>query len=407
VSSRFVLSCVVGFAVLGLYTGFRVSTRTTEAIDLLGPLANPNRDTVDLVGALGEQPIRLACTRTPKGKAPTAAIDSFSASVRPTNDDRWSASRWLHLVRVFGLELAQDLDGKNVNAADLFTDTELGAAYFGAPLFVRTSHGLRFSSSGKGRSAILTQEVHRDQCLAVMAELGVPLATTFRGADLGGRLGCLGDVLNDSIANFHLSQDELPWTAVALALYLPPSRSWANKFGESFTFDQLATELMSRPLADGSCAGIHLAGALTTLYRVDEQRCILSESTRAAVESRVQGLVAAALRNQLPDGSWSIDWHSDAGVDKPGDTPRRRLLATGHVAEWLMATPACIKVPQSCLERATGWLLPALLELTPEECESQFCPVSHALIVLRSSRTFAPSAPTSSNVAASNARLDR
>src|SRR5207302_3298465 len=115
--------------------------------------------------------------------------------------------------------------------------------------------GWRSPTGGaEGTARDPSMELHRDQTLAAFAELGLPLSFTLQG---DGGTGTLRDVLDDSLANFHLGQKELAWTALAYALYLPPVKSWINRYGERFGFDQLVSEMLDRPLDAESCGGTH------------------------------------------------------------------------------------------------------------------------------------------------------
>ena len=128
------------------------------------------------------------------------------------------------------------------------------------------------------------RQAHEDQLLAVLAEAGVPLSTpltTGRGQASAQRL------LDDTLANFDLKQAEPEWSALSVVLYLPPQRSWTDKYGKVLTFDDLAEELMDRTFqANLPCAGTHLIYTLTALLRADEQEPVLTPTVRAKAQPR-------------------------------------------------------------------------------------------------------------------------
>ena len=117
---------------------------------------------------------------------------------------------------------------------------------------------------------------HRDQLLSALARMGVSLDCEIRDSNSNadsrsGSVATVRDLLRVSVAEFHLNQLELAWTANALALYLPPQRTWKNRLGEEYDFDMLVERLLDRPLTSESCAGIHIVDCLTTVFRVDRE----------------------------------------------------------------------------------------------------------------------------------------
>lgn len=215
---------------------------------------------------------------------------------------------------------------------------------------------------------------------------GVALSIPVRGAD---RPASVRDLLCDSVANFYLGQDELSWTAVAYALSLRPAATWTNRYGETFSFDDLAAALLKPPAAHPSCGGTHLLFALTVLRRADDQCRILSPKARARVGEALARAVSAARRSQRADGSWPIDWHlgqfepPGLGVGPPTDPEVDALIATGHLAEYLAYLPASEQAGGDHLRRAAIWLQAPMERLTLEERARWLCPLIHAACALR------------------------
>jgi hypothetical protein len=307
--------------------------------------------------------------------------------IQPLGQGRTSVSVGLHLLRVHRREgkLSDPVFSSGDAILKLLTDQKASTACFGGPALIRTRHGLRFptipsdqsgSSPGNGE-----KEFHRDQCLSAFGELGIPLSFP---ATVDGGSYELRDVLRDSIANFYMGQRELNWTAMAYILYLPPEKTWVNRYGERFSFDDLAEELFRRPLEQASCAGTHLTFTLTMLERADELIPILTDPVRVRLRERLKRDVDAAVRNQQADGHWSLSWHVEpARQNADHDSPLTRLLATGHLMEWMMYLPASHQLPAETKRRGAQWLLAKLREPAPRETEDNFCPYSHATLVLR------------------------
>jgi hypothetical protein len=299
-----------------------------------------------------------------------------------------SSAYLLHLLRVHGK--SGRVDGGEPSSGEailrLLTEEGAGAAYFGQAPLIRTASGVRFPTMEKPPIDDRSLETHRDQTLAAFGELGLPLSYPLK---VGDRPASLRDVLRDSIANFHRRQEEIAWTAMAYVLYLPPIGAWVNRYGERFTFDDLADELQRRPMDKASCGGIHLLYALTLLARVDREAPVLSEAARARLVAHLARCVAVVERTQQPDGSWPAWWNHEllpGGHPSGGsilDDDENRLLITGHLAEWLLYVPADVVRFRSALTRAGGWLRGRLRAASRQDEEGAFCPYSHAVCVLK------------------------
>lgn len=199
------------------------------------------------------------------------------------------------------------------------------------------------------------------------------------------------EMLRDSLACFEPGQRELEWTAIAYASYLPPHRAWLNKFGEQFSFDQLAIGLLDRKLSEASCSGCHVVDAIILLLRADDGEArILSPSTRQRLQERRDELVQAALSTQDTDGSWGRDWYAGvAGATRPdrlspeSRTIASRLAATSHIVHWMLHLPEGARAPPDVLSRAVDWIYLRLKEAPPEFIRENYCASSHGGWVLR------------------------
>jgi hypothetical protein len=295
-----------------------------------------------------------------------------------------SVSYCCHLLRLYGLDgFRHSRFGSGREVVDVLTDQKLSETWFGEPMFFQTRNGLRYRSPKYQK--FFTGENHRDICLATFAELGLPLTTPMTGLD---ESFSLRDLLRDSVENFDIKQKELPWTTVAFALYLPPRRGWTNRYRESFTFDDLANALMETPLDKGSCGGAHLVYAMTILWRADFSVACLSESVRDALARSLRQRTVATVESQAKEGYWTLDWHvpgkaTSEARRSPREMPDTRLVATGHLLEWLEMLPVEFQPSQDVYRRAARWLCAALEKRLQVTSFAEFCPCIHATCAVR------------------------
>ncbi len=339
----------------------------------------------------GRAPLRIAAGPRALLVTPREQQEHLFNRVRPPFHEKPGVSLFLHVLRLHGVDGHFDHPVLNDSqkVLRLLTDSEFGRSFFGAPAIKRTRHGIEFVSAALTlEEHTRATESHRDQCLASLGELGVPLSTPIT---VGEEKLTLEAALTDSLANFHLKQNELQWTAIAYALYVPPRKEWVNKFGERHTFDDLANRLLTDPVENSSCAGTHLGYALTLLYRVDRTFTpILSQGVRERLRQRLERTVAAAIGTQSEDGSWSGEWgrtlysHSDHTPSANEADMGGRLLVTGHLCEWFLYVPAEFNVPDDCLRRAGLWLRSQLEDFPGDSVpEAAICPYTHAACALR------------------------
>lgn len=300
-----------------------------------------------------------------------------------------TTSFYLHILRLHGVNatLPHATFDSSHSLLRILTEDGAGRQYLGAPVPRQTRHGVALVGNAESAAAFeRTSESHRDQILAAFGELGIPLSQPLT---IGEETFTLADVLSDSIANFHLGQQELQWTALAYAVYLSPTREWTNKFGDTTTFDMLVARLIESPLWESSCAGTHLVSTLTTIYRVDtENTPILAPPTRETLRERLEQFAKCACETQKTDGSWDLEWYRGALRDSkrilPTDsTLADRLLVTGHLAEWLLYLPEDFGVPDHVIKNAALWLLPVLTAQSVRQTAESICPSTHAACVLK------------------------
>lgn len=305
-------------------------------------------------------------------------------------DQPMSASFCLHILAARGTEATfshNTLHSGN-DILRLFTDSEFSRSYFGTPALIRTRYGIRPASDqwyGK-----LASESHYDQTVVVLARLEQPLILPF---NIDGELLSLKDVLADSVASFVPSQSELEWAALAYLAYLPADATWQNKFGETYSFNDIATELLMRDLSTASsCCGCHILEALTWLHYVDATETrFLSRENRHAVSRRLHRYRDVMRATQNADGSWGPKWYDIVESDHYRNDVDRlsrdsdlalRLLATSHLVAWARALPDDLSVDRRALDAASRWMLLTLEAVDDQFISSHFCPCSHAVTAL-------------------------
>ena len=289
----------------------------------------------------------------------------------------------LHAMRLLGTDLRAESskEGDAPRLLAVFTNAEQARAGFGSPLILESRHGVRYRRAislypPPGRM----HESHQGQVFASLAEMNVPLSTPVhvQGADR-----TVQDVLTDAIASFDF-RGEVEWKCIAAIYYMTGLKSWTNRYGEVFTFDDIARELAGSDVRASSCGGTHVFHTLNLLVRVDEARSLLGEDARAAAVQKLAAWTQLALDSQRADGSWLHTWwlaDADAAENQPGS-----LLVTGHIAESFLYLPRDLSVEDDVLRRAGLWLLEQLRDASVADCKLQLCPYTHAACVVRQLR---------------------
>lgn len=328
----------------------------------------------------------------------TTLLDIRSAFSDPPIE-HWSTSLFIHLLLLNGPEATlasstsvetKESDRKLI--LDVLLDNSLARRHLGSPIFFRGDNGVRVIDSkltARGRPS----EAHRDQLLATFGAVGLPLSQKLK---MGDAPITLASVLQDSIANFDLTQKELEWTTLAYLHYLPPQRDWTNRFGERFSFDALARELLHRPLTGASCNGLHILISLAAMMQVDDQLTILSEDAREAIRKRLLVSLEIVIKMQETDGSWAARCLYAIPGARPiyskqveldiADTTSLRQAITSHLIMWLYALPSGFNVPDERVQEAANWLSDRLAEMKSEDLWRQYCPVSHSLAATDAAR---------------------
>lgn len=290
----------------------------------------------------------------------------------------WHPSRALHVMRPLRYHPSESLSSRVPTILSAFLDDGRAREHFGDSVVISTRWGLRYPTRQVGRipQGSVGNESHRDQTLAALAEIGLAPRTRIRAAD---GTYTLEDVLKDSIAGFHLDQKELAWTAAAFAVLLQ-SPTWTNRFGERCDFDQVTQELLRRGYEEGSCGGTHGLQTLTLILLRDQRVPVLSKQVRELLTAELMRCAEAIEHTQSADGSWSRNWSHPAKEHTVLE--ESRLVVTSHLAEWILLLPRAARPARHCLEASVEWLRRYVSDDTKWDIERDFCPLSHAALVL-------------------------
>jgi len=297
----------------------------------------------------------------------------------------------LHCIRLDGIDAAinSSSEAQKVGKQDvlerLCSQSSFKQAYpISRAYLVPTQHGARFSEVPWSPTVIelSTREAHCGQTLSVLAELGVPATQPIRTSR--GTV-TLQAVVDDAVANFTYDM-ELYWITTALAMYLAPQSEWTNKYGHHFSFSEVASRLMSKPVGESSpCGGTHTLYTLAVLLQVHEQHGIL-ETHEAVSEIRrhLKAASAELCESQADSGSWDSLWtkRQYALVDRRykvrfAKSESHYTWMTGHHLEWQALLPEELRVPRERLVSAANFVLSQMQ--SREAAVSQPCRYSHGI----------------------------
>ncbi len=301
----------------------------------------------------------------------------------------------LHAIRFYGADhKVYRGTPDECTLLELLTDESLSQKHLGGFGLVQTPYGVRGVTVPRPRAFVEnSQQSHDLQILATLASLGVPRSHPIRFRD---KTLTVGDLLDDAIATFSLEREEIEWSAFSLILYLPPRRTWTNKFGREFNFDELCEHLLDASL-DTTCSGTHLLYGMTALLLVDRQMPILEPKNSRRLGDRLAEVARYLEASQKPEGFWEGYWFLGLDddtfrdeeiadeVDELERTQRRvsRVLATGHHLEWLMKLPPEMQPGETCFRNAGRWLNECVIAESDEVIRSNYCPYTHAVNAVR------------------------
>lgn len=305
-----------------------------------------------------------------------------------------------HALRFWGIDAEfgdkQCISGMQMR--EILTDHRAFSAVWkeGKPLLIVNDKGVAVRvQEGSETSS------HVDHTMATLAEVGTPLNHPIVTSE--GEATYEG-LLKQALLDFRLNQQEYEWTALALALYAPTTKSWVTREGQEVSFDRLADRILREPLNKGVCFGNHRLYALAIMLRVDEQETIFSPETRQQVIDHLQQITARLVKQQHKDGWWDSNWPDGQPItgEQKMDDKARRLLATGHALEWWAMAPQELHPPRETLARAGQWLVTEIEQMDAERVQKDYTFLTHvgrALAIWRGKEPaeFLPLTPSTEN----------
>lgn len=223
-------------------------------------------------------------------------------------------------------------------------------------------------------------EGHEDQWIGYMSQAGIGLD---HPVVVAGRKFKLGDMITQAKWDVR-DRMEATWTLMALSTYLPAGEQWQAKDGSQWTVERIAGMEAAQDLGTSACGGSHrMYGLATALARHERDGGKLTGSWQA-VNDKIQAAIAAAKRNQQPDGTFSVNY-----FERPSTSPdmMTRINTTGHTLEFLSVALTREQLAEPWVTRATVSLV-SMLEATrdlPLECAGLYHAV-HGLRIYRERR---------------------
>jgi hypothetical protein len=347
----------------------------------------------DALPQLRDEPLEV----TPLYDDPEVVSDEQLRRILPRLTLRFEGDRTVigqvdHSLRMWGPDVTFS-DPEMMSGKDmlwLLTNQNRFEGVYGdtqEPLLIDEGAGVRIRALEGPASAS-----HVDHTLASLAELGMSLdlPIVFRHAGTGiPERTTLRAVLEQSLRDFSLNQPEYEWSALAYALFLPPTHRWVTSEGQEMTFDRLADRIMREELPNGVCSGNHRLFTLAIFLRVDDlmsQRGkppILSLESRQRIERYLRDVTDMLIRHQHPDGFWNGDWPTTTPATREptsqiGDRLSTRIIVTGHTLEWWALAPRELLPPRRVVIDAAQWIVRTIDGMTPEEIQDNNSYLSHA-----------------------------
>jgi hypothetical protein len=233
--------------------------------------------------------------------------------------------------------------------------------------------------------------LHHDHLLASLTEAGVTLDEPVFAP--GRRDMTVEAILQEALRDFELDDQEVEWSAMAFALWLPPVTSWRTLDGRRMDFDLIAQRLVRGHKQLGVCAGTHRVYSLMLLWRLDRELHdeILSDAAAGEVYRYLQHVRDLLIDCQFEDGRWPSNWSAGRqAVENPiPDDVHRQVVSTGHHLEWLAIAPEDLHPPRERIRRAADWIIQQTVSEPSEQIQANYTFYSHvgnALALWRKTR---------------------
>ncbi len=289
----------------------------------------------------------------------------------------------LHWLRIFAVQASPEyLAASSRDALALLTDARrIEERYGQAGVIVPTKNGVRFLSRLSGLDLKSnSRPSHPCQELAIFGEIGLPSSTTITTAvgDFS-----LKDAIRDCLRNLQVREamcQEPEWATQVLVHYLPPVRSWRNRWGEELTFERWTEFLIDRDVARYSCGGTHLLHSLALILQANSQHPVLSRDLAERVRRVCVNFSRTIEATQHSDGAWRSDWRQANVIGE--QYARSGVHLTGHILESQLYLPKDLRISDRAAGLALRYLAGAYRISDEQVVSDEYCYYSHAGFVL-------------------------
>ncbi|HEX7377806.1 MAG TPA: hypothetical protein VF278_11870, partial [Pirellulales bacterium] len=241
---------------------------------------------------------------------------------------------------------------------------------------VRTRYGARFVEANSLTSVNSAREAHWGQTLSVLGELGLPPEYSLETVDGPAEIA---DVVRDLAANFSFDE-HVEWAATAMAFYLPPRDRWTDKFGRTYSFDEVVSHFTRRRLGEGaSCAGTHVLFTLAVILQVDRRERVLSSASREMARSFLKRAAVTLTAAQESGGAWTANWAGSSDLAPLFRNRLDRVWITGHHLDWMAIADDELRVNNDRLLAAGRFVISSVLRADDDEVARNPCPYTHGV----------------------------
>jgi len=174
-------------------------------------------------------------------------------------------------------------------------------------------------------------EGHVNQFLAILTMCNLPIDHQFVVRDK--QVVTMQDMVNHAQL-FASTNGETTWTLWFLSRYLEPDAAWNNQFGEAWSMERLVRLQTQAPVLNAPCGGCHQLFALSLARNAYIQKYGRATGAWLEADQKLQQHIAAAQHLQNRDGSFSVQFFK---APEFSDEFEKRIKASGHMLEWLMA----------------------------------------------------------------------
>ena len=198
---------------------------------------------------------------------------------------------------------------------------------------------------------------HVDQFLMTFADADVPLEQVIVAE--GGRRFTVGDMLKASKSNLRDDQ-ELGWTLVVVAKYLPLDTRWKSSAGKTYHLERLVQLALQRdPNRETEGGPHHLYGIAYALQRYRSAHDDPLQGVWREADQYLKKYIQLARRYQQTDGSFSAAMFRGSRAAR---SPRQMVWATGHTIEWFSMAMTADELRQPWVQRGVTTLVKTLQE---------------------------------------------